>query len=54
MAKRLEGVIYDKKALDLVKKGLGFAKIKGVHIIDNGDGTFGIVAYDTKEELKKP
>jgi hypothetical protein len=52
MAKRIEGVVYDKKALDLVKKGLGFAKIKGVRVTDNGDGTFNVVAYDTVKELQ--
>lgn len=50
MAKRLEGKIYDKKALDLVKKGMSYAKIKGLVILDNKDGTWSIVAYDTMKE----
>lgn len=50
MAKRLEGKIYDKKALDLVKKGMSYAKIKGLVILDNKDGTYTVVAFDTKEE----
>jgi hypothetical protein len=53
MAKRIEGTIYDKKALDLVKKWLGFWIID-VKITDNGDGTFHIVAFDNKKELDTP
>jgi hypothetical protein len=51
--KRIEGKVFDKKALDLVKKGMSFAKIRGLVIIDNKDGTWNIIAFDTLKEAKE-